>query len=311
MEPSKFRSRNVLVVGATGHQGGAVANRLLDENNYNVFALTRSPTSETARYLSKQGAETIQGDLADQASLRRALTDIDCAFLVTDYFSAGNSENERQFGYNFIDTALNQDINHLVFSSAMDADRTKNIPHFNSKYDVEQHLRESESTGTIIRPAPYYQNFEEMMLAVHLGFLPFPFDREAKVPMLDLQDLGTAVATILDDPTAHIDETYDLYGGLYTLDELAKTVTTITGLETMPVSIPTTVVKWTKGTSIATMFEEFNERGRSREESPPSLNIEFTMFEQYLRRENWDADTFATKLGRATAPLRLPLFSRN
>lgn len=308
---SESGSKNILVVGATGRQGGAVAHQLLEAEGYNVFSLTRSPTSETAYRLSQRGAETVQGDLADQNSLERALADIDCAFLVTDYFSAGDSETERQFGYNFIEAAVNQDINHLVFSSAMDADRTRDVPHFNAKHDVEQRLSDSELTGTVVRPAPYYQNFESLTSATRLGFLPFPFDREAKVPMLDLRDLGTAVTTILDDPNTHNDGAYDLYGGLYTLTELAETVTTITGVETMPVSIPTTVVKWTTDPSIATMFEEFNERGRSREEPPPSLNIEFTKFEQYLRRENWDTDTFATKVGQATAPLRSLLFSRN
>lgn len=311
MVSSEAGEQSVLVVGATGHQGGSVAQRLLQTDGYNVAALTRSPTTETARRLSERGAKIIQGDLTNRNSLEQALADIDCAFLVTDYFSAGDAETERQFGYNFVEAAVNQDINHLVFSSAMDADRTKDIPHFNSKYDIEQHLWNSDLTGTVVRPAPYYQNFEDLMSAVRLGFLPFPFDWRAKVPMVDLQDLGTVVATIFDDSNAYANDTCDLYGDLYTLNELAEIVTTVTGVKTMPISIPPIVVKWMKDASIATMFERFNDCGRSREEPPPSVNVEFTKFERYLRRENWDTDTFATKIGQATAPLRPPLFSRH
>lgn len=310
MVASESKSQNLLVVGATGRQGGAVAHRLLNTDGYNVFVLTRSPASETACRLSERGAKTIQGDLADQNSLERALTDIDCAFLVTDYFSAGDSKTERQFGYDFVTAAVNQNINHLVFSSAMDADRTSDIPHFNSKHDIERRLRDSRTTGTIVRPAPYYQNFEEMMHAIRLGFLPFPFDRNAKVPLLDLRDLGTAVATILNDPNEHGDEAYNLYQGLYTLNELAEATTTATEVNTIPVKIPIVIVKRTKGASIATMFEWFNRQGHSRKESPPSLDIEFTKFEQYLYRENWDTDTLATKVGRVTAPIRSSLFAR-
>lgn len=304
MVASESKSQDILIVGATGRQGGAVAHQLLNTDGYNVSTLTRSPMSETACRLSERGAKTVQGNLADQNSLERALADVDCAFLVTDYFSAGNSKIEQQFGYNFITAAENQDINHLVFSSAMDAERTSDIPHFNSKHDIEQRLRDSKSTGTIVRPAPYYQNFEEMMCAIRLGFLPFPFDRTAKVPLLDLRDLGTAVATIFNDPNLHDDKVYNLYESLYTLNELAEATTTVTGVKTMPVTVPTAVVKWTKGASIATMFEWFNRRGQSREESSSSLDIEFTKFEQYLYRENWDTDTLTTKVGQVTAPLR-------
>ena len=47
--------RNVLVTGATGQQGGAVAHALLSRG-HRVKALTRKPDSDTARRLASAGA---------------------------------------------------------------------------------------------------------------------------------------------------------------------------------------------------------------------------------------------------------------
>ena len=65
-------SKTVLVSGATGNQGGAVARELL-AHGYRVRAMTRKPLSDPARALGKLGAELVQGDLDDEASIARAL----------------------------------------------------------------------------------------------------------------------------------------------------------------------------------------------------------------------------------------------
>ena len=58
----------ILVAGATGQQGGAVARNLL-KDGWKVRALVRDPKKDAAQALAKQGAELVQGDLNDSASL--------------------------------------------------------------------------------------------------------------------------------------------------------------------------------------------------------------------------------------------------
>jgi uncharacterized protein YbjT (DUF2867 family) len=48
----------VLVTGATGNQGGAVARALLGRG-HRVLALTRRPRSEATRQLAPAGAKTV------------------------------------------------------------------------------------------------------------------------------------------------------------------------------------------------------------------------------------------------------------
>src|SRR5580698_4671005 len=64
--------RTILITGATGNQGGAVA-RALQGTGFRLRGLTRKPDSERAAALARQGIEIVKGDLDDEATLRRAL----------------------------------------------------------------------------------------------------------------------------------------------------------------------------------------------------------------------------------------------
>ena len=82
----------ILVVGATGAQGGSVARHLLRTGRYQVRALTRHPGSNTAMALQRQGAELMTGDLGDPAALRSALRNCDGVFGVTNYWEHQDGE---------------------------------------------------------------------------------------------------------------------------------------------------------------------------------------------------------------------------
>jgi uncharacterized protein YbjT (DUF2867 family) len=66
-------NRTILVTGATGNQGGAVAHHLLQHGKYKVCALVHDQNKPAAQALKQGGVELIEGDLNDRASLDRAL----------------------------------------------------------------------------------------------------------------------------------------------------------------------------------------------------------------------------------------------
>ena len=127
--------RSILVTGATGQQGGAVARALLSRG-HRIKALTRKPDSEAARQLAAAGAEIVTGDLADTASIVKAAKDVDTMFLMGNSYEAGLEEETRQ-GILAADAAKAAGIGHLIYSSVADADKQTGIPHFESKYRVE------------------------------------------------------------------------------------------------------------------------------------------------------------------------------
>ena len=140
----------ILVTGATGRQGGAVARELLDRG-YQVRGLTRNTQSSRAQALVQLGLEMVKGDYDDVASLERALDGAYGIFGVTDFWEHG-FEQEVQHGKNLIDAALRSNVQHFVFSSVASANQDTGIPHFDSKWEIEKYLRASAVPYTVVRP---------------------------------------------------------------------------------------------------------------------------------------------------------------
>jgi hypothetical protein len=78
----------ILVSGATGQQGGATARHLL-ANGWPVRALTRDARKPAAQALAAKGAEIVEGDFDDRASLAKALEGAYGAFSVQNFWLAG------------------------------------------------------------------------------------------------------------------------------------------------------------------------------------------------------------------------------
>jgi hypothetical protein len=114
-------SKTVLVSGATGQQGGAVARELL-AHGYRVRAMTRKPESGPARSLGKLGAELVEGDLDDEASVARAVAGAWGTFAVQNTWEAGVEKEEIQ-GKRFAKAAREAGVQHFVYSSVGSAHR--------------------------------------------------------------------------------------------------------------------------------------------------------------------------------------------
>src|SRR5919202_5162611 len=148
----------ILVTGATGQQGGALA-RLLLERGRRVRALTRRLDSAAAIDLQRRGAELVVGDFEVRASLERAMRGADAVFLMATPFGAVIEAEVRQ-GQTAADVARDAGVRHLVYSSVSDADRQTGIPHFDSKYAIEQHIRGLGVPFTVIAPAYFMENLD-------------------------------------------------------------------------------------------------------------------------------------------------------
>jgi len=105
--------RRVLVTGATGNQGGAVADHLLKGGEFAVRALTRDPEKPAARALAGRGAEVVEGDLDDRASLDRALAGVYGVFSVQNFWETGY-EREVEQGERMADAARDAEVDHSV-----------------------------------------------------------------------------------------------------------------------------------------------------------------------------------------------------
>lgn len=158
-------SKKILtIVGITGNQGHSVAQRFLQDPNYHVRGITRTPSSPAAQALAHQGVEIIQADLDDPSSLQSAFAGSNLIFSVTNYWEpffrpdcrhqaeklgvscARYAYNvERQQGINIADavaaTAHSLDANGLIASTLSHAwdcsgGQFTELYHFDAKAEV-------------------------------------------------------------------------------------------------------------------------------------------------------------------------------
>lgn len=126
----------IVVVGATGIQGGSVLNTFLKNPSWKVRALTRSTSSAKAKGLQDRGAEVVEANLNDADSLKKAFQGANAVFGVTDFWTIFSDQSlpaklkpgqalieaaaelEEQQGKNIFDAAATiSTIERLVFST--------------------------------------------------------------------------------------------------------------------------------------------------------------------------------------------------
>jgi uncharacterized protein YbjT (DUF2867 family) len=192
----RFTNGPVLVTGATGPHGGAVAAALLAAGR-RVRALTRDPASAQAGKLAALGAELATGDLLEPGSLRNAMRGAAAVYAVTTPFGDGPQAEIRQ-GEQIIAAAAEADVPWLVLASVASADRATGVPHFEGKWQIEQRLRTSRRPHTVVAPTYFYENLGDLDDRIAAGELALPLPASRPLQQLALADLGAAVASMLD-----------------------------------------------------------------------------------------------------------------
>jgi uncharacterized protein YbjT (DUF2867 family) len=192
----------VLVLGATGTQGGAVARGLL-AGGYEVRALVRDSSSSRAQALADAGATLVTGDLLDVASLTPAFMEVDSVYAVTTPFENGADGEERQ-GEAIIAAAETAGLGWLVFASVASAGTVSSVPHFASKWQIERRLAGGSVPWTVIAPGYFYENVSGSMPAISGGLLPLAIPPDKPLAQVALANLGQLVATVLAQRGEHL-----------------------------------------------------------------------------------------------------------
>ncbi len=279
--------RLVLVIGATGQQGGAVARRLL-QRGFAVRAFTRDAEKPAAKELANLGAEVVDGDLEDRPSLDRALGGVNGVFSVQNFWEAGYEREVRQ-GKGLADAAKAAGVAHFVYSSVGSAHRETSIPHFESKWEVEEHVREIGLPYTVLRPVFFMQNWGMMGDMVLGGTLAQPLDPDKPFQQVAVEDIGAFAALAFENPDTWIGREVDLAGDERTMPEIAEAFSQVTGREVNYYQVPWDQFEEQMGEELAVMYRWFNDYGCEvdiaalRSEYP-----ELTTFEQFLRDHGWE-----------------------
>jgi uncharacterized protein YbjT (DUF2867 family) len=212
--------KSVLVLGATGQQGGAVVGHLL-ARDWKVRGLTRDPGKAAAKALTERGVEIVQGDMEDEASLERAMQGVYGVFSVQTPWGSdpmsGAQREERQ-GKKVADAAKAVGIQHLVYSSVGGAERNTGIPHFESKWHIEEHIRALRLPYTILRPVAFMENFNWSREQILNGVLPcFGLPPEKTLQLISSDDIGALAVLAFENPNEFLGKALEIAG-----DELTE-----------------------------------------------------------------------------------------
>jgi uncharacterized protein YbjT (DUF2867 family) len=223
-EPAPNRPAPVVVVtGATGNQGGAVVDALLQSGTWTVRALTRDPAGRAARALAGRGAVIAAGDMDDATSLQEALRGAYGVFSVQNTRTAGKAGEIRQ-GTNVIDAAAATGVEHVVYTSVGGAERVRGIPHFDTKWELEQHLRATGLTWTILRPTTFTSVFTMRGAGIGLSMMAAALSPAKTLQMIAVPDIGVFARLAFERPEQFAGQALELAGDELTIPQIAQTL---------------------------------------------------------------------------------------
>ena len=194
----------ILLTGATGNVTSAVI-RSLQGSGHRLICLVRDPAK--AKDLAAQGVELRTGDLSLLRTVEGAFEGVDVAWLLTPPGPSAPIQAS-----NALWAARLGGVKHVVRMSAVGA--AHDAPNLNSRLHA---LSDAEIAGcglsfTVVKPHFFMQNL--MMAAQSVaeqGTIYFALG-DAKLPMVDVRDIGASVAAILANPAPHAGKTYTLTG---------------------------------------------------------------------------------------------------
>jgi uncharacterized protein YbjT (DUF2867 family) len=189
------------------------------------------------------------------------------------------------------DAARHAGVEHFVYSSVGSAHRNTGLAHFESKWEVENHIREIGLPYTIFRPVWFMENFEGPYLrpSILAGTLALPLDPDVNFQQVAVDDVGAFVALAFEDRERWLGRETDLAGDERTVAEVTDAFSRVIGRPVAYYQVPWEEYRKAAGDEYHEMFRWFQDVGYDanvpalREELP-----ELTDFERYLRGAGWE-----------------------
>jgi len=279
---SAVAGETVLVGGATGRQGAAVVDELL-ERGLKVRALTRKPASADAVALAERGVEVVQGDYGDKASLLRAMEGVERMF-----FYSGFSANEAEEGSTVIAAAAEAGLRQLVYSSGAAAEPGVGVEG-SAKMQVELTLLESDVPYTVFRPVAFMENFDRQQKRFSKAGIVESRGPERELCFIAIDDIGFFVAEALENPDEWTGQAVNIAGDCMTVAHYVETFSTVMGQEIDYTRMPLEEYLQTLPKPLRPLFEWYDRVGYTADvEGLRQRYPELITLEQYLRTTGWE-----------------------
>jgi uncharacterized protein YbjT (DUF2867 family) len=215
--------KTVLVLGATGRQGGATAYQLL-KKGWKVRALIRDLNKPAVQALKQAGVDIIQGDYDNEESLDNAMQG---AYGV---FSMQASVDEVRQGKAIADAAVVTRIQHFVYSSMQSADDIGRAGGDANKWEIEQYIYTLGLPATILRP-PFFMETLSVgpLYGIPNNVFAIPIRPDVTIGLISVEDIGAFAALAFEHPDEYLGKMIEIAGDILTPPQIASTISRVTG----------------------------------------------------------------------------------
>jgi uncharacterized protein YbjT (DUF2867 family) len=278
----------VVVTGGTGNQGGAVVKSLL-ERGHEVRAVTRSTDSAKARELASAAVTLVRASLEDTAALTKALEGATSLFAMTTPFEGGTHAETRQ-GMSAADAAKAAGV-HLVFSSVGSANRQTGVPHFDSKYKIEEHIARIGVRATVLAPVYFMENLYFGKEQLAKGIYATPLSPTRGLAQVAVADIGAVAVRLLEDPGRFAGKRFDLGGDELTGNDVVAILSRVTGRRFTYFQVPLDLIRQRMGEDAVKMYEWFDRVGYTVDRAAlrrEFSDVAFHYFESWAKAQDWN-----------------------
>ncbi|OZM72463.1 NmrA family protein [Amycolatopsis antarctica] len=295
-------SAPVLVVGATGRQGGATARALLT-NGVPVRALVRDPGTERAKAVELLGAELVTGDLDDRDSVTRAAKGARAVFSVQMPEMGGRAfDGEVEQALNLIEAALAAGVPQFVHTSVSGAGRHTEAPgwaegrwsavepYYAAKTAIQDRVRDAGFVHwTLVKPGFFMENFLPAMAFLFPrgveGGLVSVLNPGTLLSLVAVDDIGAAAAAAILAPERFHRVELELASDYLTMTEIAGILSRTLGAELTAPDMTEAEATAAGMPGMGAAHELMNVVGQpARPEYARALGIPTTGFEEWARR---------------------------
>lgn len=247
-------SKTVVVCGATGRQGGAVARRLV-ERGWRVRALTRRPDSKKARLLADGRAEVVSANMTDRRSLEAAFEGAHGVYSVQNPMTSG-LEGEVVEGRTVADAAKSAGVQHLVYGSAGFGEPT-GVGSWDSKVRVEEYIAQLGLPVTALRPMAFMElmtdkGFYPQFSTWHV--MPKLAGPDAKIGWLAVDDLAVIAEKAFAEPQRFVGRALSLVADVQSIAECRAIWKDVRGRKPRSLPMPVWLFERIVGDDLTTMW---------------------------------------------------------
>jgi len=241
----------IAVVGATGAQGGGLARAILADpgGGFALRALTRDPSKDAAKALADAGAEVVQADIDDEASVTAAFEGAYGAYCLTNFWEHFSGDREAAQAANMAKAAAAAGIQHAIWSTfedtrnwvPLDDDRMPTlqdhykVAHFDAKASADHLFTDAGVPTTFLYTSFYWENFIYFGLGPARGedgvlAITFPLG-SAKMPSIAVEDIGRFAYAIFQGRERFVGKTVGVAGDHLSGQEFADAFSSALGEE--------------------------------------------------------------------------------